>query len=1093
MTWTDSGASGELLGPMDIEPSREVRLGLVMVGGVSLAVYINGVSHELFRAVRGRGVYGLIKRLTRSKVVVDVVSGSSAGGINGILLAYALCNEVEFGTSAGLWREHGDIDQLLRKTDAPPESFRSLLDSESYYQSKLEEAFQTMDGRPAALAAQESGETEVGSTIDELDLFVTGTDFHGRVSEAVDQQGQRISVKDHRVVFWLKHRRGRKIPFASAEVGEPERDPPVKPSPQTHQALATLARITSCFPGAFRPVTVSAAREGVDARLRRWGRITEPEPRILIDGGVLDNKPFTSTIRAIYHRTANLEVNRHLLFIEPDPERFPTEKPAFREPTILETAIAALSQLPSYESIADDLRALEEHNERIRRLDAVADTRRLDSDRAPAPDAASERVYRSARLTGLCEGLFVSLFQNTSGSSKQIVDKHAMRGWFNENVLEDPAVSGEVLDRFDVEFRLRRLFHLSYVLDSKKGYGDQASRQALAFVNAQIQTLEVIRAGMVSAVERLQLQAAEPERAWAEIQETLNRLLRTSFEAYAAATLDSLDAETLLGDPVRKRLHGDLQRNAQSALAESSLLVRSDRFERPILERLASSMREDLRRQLLREYDRFPERDRLIYPLQLLSGVNERDLIRTTRISPKDAGQYLFDRPIRQKLAGLQLGHFGAFFKRSWRSNDILWGRLDAAAQLVSVLLDEGRIRDLVDAGSGCFRVENLETFLPNLPSEQVTRLSQLFRSISDADATQRNQRLTGALPEIKKLLIQAAQLEILQIELPCVIRDAAYEQFAWNHFRVAPPSAGSRDSTHTEPKDRVSIDPAALAFRVGKGPFDPAILTLASVALAEASIRGHKQSLSKFLPYYRVGEETLDQIPRVVLLDLVARALLVVRNCLFHGLGRRGERIRATMAYKLFLDYPLRALALLARCLRDAPAVVGAFMIGSVLYAAVSVIALLKLGVFEGGLERRIWGVLLFVLAPLLLLSISAMVGTAAGPGVRPNRLLLSLLTTIRLAFTGLVVIVLLGLWRLPEEAICAVVLQTVQETAADSALRSAAGLEPKGTCGSEVIVGSIWLGKVLILIMAVLSGSSAVLPRFRAGFVRIFGAAPR
>ena len=47
-----------------LERSREVRLGLVMYGGVSLAIYINGVAQEFFRAVRGRGVYRLIKALT---------------------------------------------------------------------------------------------------------------------------------------------------------------------------------------------------------------------------------------------------------------------------------------------------------------------------------------------------------------------------------------------------------------------------------------------------------------------------------------------------------------------------------------------------------------------------------------------------------------------------------------------------------------------------------------------------------------------------------------------------------------------------------------------------------------------------------------------------------------------------------------------------------------------------------------------------------------------------------------------------------------------------------------------------------------------
>src|SRR3954466_14566553 len=87
--------------------SREVRLGLVMYGGVSLAIYINGVAHEFFRAVRGRGIYRLIKALTDSDIVVDIISGTSAGGVNGVFLAYALCNNREFADTGAIWREHG--------------------------------------------------------------------------------------------------------------------------------------------------------------------------------------------------------------------------------------------------------------------------------------------------------------------------------------------------------------------------------------------------------------------------------------------------------------------------------------------------------------------------------------------------------------------------------------------------------------------------------------------------------------------------------------------------------------------------------------------------------------------------------------------------------------------------------------------------------------------------------------------------------------------------------------------------------------------------------------------------------------------------
>src|SRR4051812_9710514 len=96
------------------EKTREVRLGLVMYGGVSLAIYINGVVQEFFNAVRGRGVYRLIKALTDSDVVVDIISGTSAGGINGILLANALCASKELAPTAMLWREHGGIQRMLR-------------------------------------------------------------------------------------------------------------------------------------------------------------------------------------------------------------------------------------------------------------------------------------------------------------------------------------------------------------------------------------------------------------------------------------------------------------------------------------------------------------------------------------------------------------------------------------------------------------------------------------------------------------------------------------------------------------------------------------------------------------------------------------------------------------------------------------------------------------------------------------------------------------------------------------------------------------------------------------------------------------------
>lgn len=43
-----------------------------------------------------------------------------------------------------------------------------------------------------------------------------------------------------------------------------------------------------------------------------------------------------------------------------------------------------------------------------------------------------------------------------------------------------------------------------------------------------------------------------------------------------------------------------------------------------------------------------------------------------------------------EKLAGEELGHFGAFLKRSWRANDWLWGRLDASTFLFEIVAGSG-------------------------------------------------------------------------------------------------------------------------------------------------------------------------------------------------------------------------------------------------------------------------------------------------------------------------------------------------------------------------------------------------------------------
>ena len=61
--------------PMAHDKSREIRFGLVMYGGVALAIYINGVTHEFSRLMRGNRIYKFIKALTDTEMIVDIVNG----------------------------------------------------------------------------------------------------------------------------------------------------------------------------------------------------------------------------------------------------------------------------------------------------------------------------------------------------------------------------------------------------------------------------------------------------------------------------------------------------------------------------------------------------------------------------------------------------------------------------------------------------------------------------------------------------------------------------------------------------------------------------------------------------------------------------------------------------------------------------------------------------------------------------------------------------------------------------------------------------------------------------------------------------------
>jgi hypothetical protein len=100
--------------------------------------------------------------------------------------------------------------------------------------------------------------------------------------------------------------------------------------------------------------------------------------------------------------------------------------------------------------------------------------------------------------------------------------------------------------------------------------------------------------------------------------------------------------------------------------------------------RLSKSWTHWARSELLTRHLGFAFWDVILFPIQAISGVNERDHVELMRISPHEAT--ILATPAEKELKGITLGHFGAFFSRAGRENDYLWGRLDTTERLIALL-----------------------------------------------------------------------------------------------------------------------------------------------------------------------------------------------------------------------------------------------------------------------------------------------------------------------------------------------------------------------------------------------------------------------
>ena len=698
---------------------QEVRLAVTMVGGVSLAIWMGGVAREISHVVQAsrkssgidpaqegdqaeaiRACYGELLDLLRINVSVDVLTGTSAGGINAACLGVAEGFQSTLGDLRDVWLETGSFSKLLRDPDEdrPP----SVLQGDEVM----------LKGLDKALNGIATGSR--GGINKDITVILTSTMVDGETTRFTDALGSRVRDTEHRLLFRF-----------DGDFWKPG---------QSQTPLALAARSTASFPGAFElsrmPIADEAQQDNLhpdsspyaDAVSSHW----------LTDGGVLLNKPLAPALRAIFERAAGDDVRRLMLYVAPtgevEVEQLKVDK---TKPPLLGATLNRVVGAITSQTISAELEDLERHNEAVGRTRGTrVSLARMGTNlgRTPLVDDGLMADYRRRRVqtdaAALVREATRRLAQTeqdrptiwATGTDTLLIDRAAEKlmskipkqlpsfepdgegapadalehRFFDElcsfrtTALE--AAVGIGLQVVAVAFRLEPKEEQARILnDVRKSLHDcrgRASRtsSAVQFVGDQFRTAPPSFDGDVTGEDLADWIGRLAER-WA-LAGPGAPTLTTQWKTLAKALQDAASTLRELDLPSKARLPADLAEawddDRSSIRCLTAYLLPNGVSVGQVCGRLLSL--------------HVAERGLLAEP----PSVDQRvDLVQVSA----DTRSLL--NPLRdmagKKLTGIQVHNFGAFYKRSWRANDWMWGRVDGAGWLLHALLDPGRLRLLMD------------------------------------------------------------------------------------------------------------------------------------------------------------------------------------------------------------------------------------------------------------------------------------------------------------------------------------------------------------------------------------------------------------
>lgn len=743
---------------------KELRLALVCYGGASLAIYMNGISSEILKLVRASKAYhGVSDRHKRAetsfkeaaperpyltdtenlyfelmqaighklelRVIVDVISGASAGGINGIFLARALAHDLDFDPLRTMWMNLGDVEELMDEDTLADRWGKAYLypflwmfgskafgdhtpDAET--RRKLFRFFRSRWFQPPFSgtrmltwmlnACENMGRADLENTLmppgHKLDLFVSLTNFFG--------QPRRIKLHDPAEVLEHQHSVILNFGYRHAPTGDLLSDFQDDNIP----GLGFAARATSSFPGAFPPLRLKDLEDRLSARRQAWPRrdafLAKNFPALVtdmktlqdmsfIDGGVTNNKPFGSAIGAVYERPAHREVDRRIIYVDPfpdDPESLLENNRHADLPGFFRTILSALAEIPRREPIYDDLRAIDRQNKNARRFEATvqsaeAEVNRL-VDRVLNLDA--ERDVDTAMLASWRERAHEEAHKHTGFSYSSYMQSKTVRmiERLAQLMVEGAASRGSTLSEAETFDALRQWAERKGLLCPEGGIVEIVPEQGMSYHVQRLRELDVdyrIRRLRFVLMKLNRFMSQDNQSHLVEPIKKIKRQIYSMLEGYRsrwAATFFSPDIfERLVTQPIDDMAITAFLDSVAREMALEDLDFEQDETFSLTLSILPQNA---LRITMFRAYVGYAFYDVLMLPMSNNADLMEIDEIRVARISPLDCAD-LQKEDGSQPLLGTRLYNFGAFFSRTARENDYIWGRLHAANRLVDFML----------------------------------------------------------------------------------------------------------------------------------------------------------------------------------------------------------------------------------------------------------------------------------------------------------------------------------------------------------------------------------------------------------------------